>query len=137
MKEPVNTFRYDKMRELRNQGWSYEQIGKHYGISRQRAHQILTGQTGANSREVMIMKCKYPRIREYFYNNPTQSINGVCETAQRKGLYITQNQLYKILHNEPISICIQDFEAWENLFGYPMTSLFKTEEQINAEYKSW
>ncbi len=32
-----------QMQELRNDGWSLPKIAKHFGVSKQRVHQILVG----------------------------------------------------------------------------------------------
>lgn len=39
------------LQALRKRGWSYQKIGKEYGISRQRVHQILKWEDGYKERQ--------------------------------------------------------------------------------------
>lgn len=56
----------EKVLELRLKGLGYSEIGRQVGISRQRAHQIITGYTSFATRGLSF--CNYPKLSSSFKN---------------------------------------------------------------------
>ena len=54
----------NKAGEFRLKGWSYEAIGKLYGVSRQRIHQVLTGYKSKNFQEYRKVYRRYYKTTE-------------------------------------------------------------------------
>lgn len=119
--------RYEIMKQMRQDGESLETIGKTFGLSRQRVHQILNGESGATQKEELVANCKYSAIRQFFAENPNMSANSVSEYARRNGFYIGVNKMYDVLHNKDVSINVSDFDAWRFVFGMPIEEIFKVD----------
>ena len=61
--------RYEIMRKLHDEGMTYEQIGKCFGISKQAVHQKLERGPTDHFREGATRKVKYIGLREWMINN--------------------------------------------------------------------
>jgi transcriptional regulator with XRE-family HTH domain len=53
----------------RNAGMTYREIGKKYGISHQRVHQVCTGKRGPKFRPYKPEECIYPNLRRWLNEN--------------------------------------------------------------------
>lgn len=67
----------DLIRADRAQGMTYEQISKKYGVSRQRIHQIIGGDTDRVKnyfRTLTEKDCIYPNLRKWMNDNKVSKV---------------------------------------------------------------
>lgn len=84
--------RSEIFRKLRDEGLSYEQIGRIYGISRQAVHQALTPRDGF--RESAVQKIPYIGLREWMLSNRI-TLSMLDELIGTTGLHSTFNRKYE------------------------------------------
>lgn len=61
--------RAEQMKQLRQQGMSYEEIGKVMGISKQRVYQVIGGTVKNWFKEITPEVCIYPNLRKWLNEN--------------------------------------------------------------------
>ena len=100
----------DKMKEMFLQGMNYAEIGKEFGISKQRVHQLIGNADKSKFQSFAPERCVYDGLRKYLNENKISTaelvrrMNGVChpETCHDiskalKGSNTTKNVIDKIL----------------------------------------
>lgn len=76
-----------KMFEMRLEGKTLEEIGQHFGVTRQRIYQILDYKIEKARAGRKISKCVFPGIANWLYKNETtlkelcEGVNCMCGTA--------------------------------------------------------
>lgn len=84
--------RKEQMREMFSQGMNYSEIGKKFGISRQRVYQLIGGSYRNNFRAIKPEACVYVEIRKFLNENHisinkfTRMVFGCYENRYRKNL---------------------------------------------------
>ena len=80
-----STVRNAKMLIMHSEGMTYQEIADEFGITRQRAQQAVSALYRRNGGNVRFKKSVesivYPKIREYFCNNPKMTYTGFCRRA--------------------------------------------------------
>jgi len=96
-----------KFFELKQKGLSYSSIGKIFGISRQRVHQIISGYV-SHSKRINIKKngYKYDKI-EYIFNIIFSRDNYKCQKCGKKAILIhhIDGNWKNNVYNNLISLC--------------------------------
>lgn len=118
-------FHYQKLREMRNAGATYDEIGREFGITPARACQICKGETSADTKETVISNCQYPAIKKFYAEHPQASLNYICEIAEENGYYLSKSHLRRVIQNQDVAIPISEFKAWEFVFNMNISDIFK------------
>lgn len=111
--------RKKQMQELRNKGFSYEEIGKIMGISHQRVHQIIGKGNKALFRPIKPTGCVFDGIRQWMNENQISISelvriiygNTCPENYNRIRSYLTaRNDIRKTLIDKILSITNLTYE---------------------------
>ena len=87
--EPVKRL---MMKQMRNKGMSYQEIGDRMNCSRQNVHQILRGSSGTYRSSGLLEQ--YPVLRQYLYTY------GICIKDFAEQCSIRPNRFYQCLSSK-------------------------------------
>lgn len=128
--------RINKMRAMRNEGYTFQEIGKEFGVSRQNVQQMLSGAKTRYVRNNRIRsRIVYKGVFEYFTANPEMNF-----TDFTRKIYCTNYSnsrqvvgLIRFLRGENVSLPIWIYKRICNVCGGTFEEVFEHREKVDDE----
>lgn len=119
-----------EMMELRAQGLTYEEIGKRFGLSRQRIH-VLIGSMRTRKSNTDIEKIAYEGIYQMFVEDPKMTFAKLARMMSRSkahGHARTERIRRMVTKSQDVRVSIDDINNLLRAVGRPYEEVFRVRE---------
>lgn len=128
--------RVNKMKAMRKEGYTFQEIGKEFGVSKQDVHQILNNTKTRYVRNNRIRsQIVYKGVFEYFTANPEMNF-----TDFTRKIYCTNYRnnkqvvgLIRLLRGENVSLPLRVYKRICAVCGRTFEEVFERREEVDDE----
>lgn len=114
--------------ELRHEGYTLAEIGKKYGVTRQRIYQILTeGQVKPRRWTKTYREIPYKGLYEYVRDNEDVSITSLAKLLFNGPSRASDMKVIRMLQGADTSLSISQIKRLEEASGMAFSYLFEKE----------
>lgn len=108
------------------EGYTLQQIGEHYGVSRQRIHQILTeGKVKPRRWSKIYKEIPYKGLYEYVRDNKDVSITSLSRLLFFAPCRATDMKVMRLLQGCNVPLSVSQIKRLEEASGMPFSYLFQ------------